>query len=320
MVISELGEFGLIDEIRSKFSQTPGTKVPEGIYGIGDDCAIIPQKTGMDMLVSTDMLIEGTHFLMEDVKAGELGWKSAAVNLSDLAAMGAAPVGSFLSFALPENLETEWIRKFMDGFRDISSLCNCPLLGGDTSSSPDRLCINVTVLGNAPGGKAKLRSAAKPGDKICVTGTLGDSAAGLQIILNGLERNEYLLERHYRPTPRVQEGMALLAFDGVHAMMDVSDGIASDLRHILNASGVGAEVDLLRLPLSEELRDICTQEGWDAQKLAVCGGEDYELLFTAAPDEEKKITVPHTVIGSIVEGSGIKWAGSTKDYMGFRHF
>lgn len=316
MGIGELGEFGLIEEIRSVFSKT----VPEGIYGIGDDCAVIPQKTGLDTLVSTDMLMEGTHFLIEDAKAFELGWKSAAVNLSDLAAMGAKPVGSFLSFALPKELETSWIREFMDGFGEISRRCDCPLLGGDTTSSPDRLCINVTVLGNAPHGKAKLRSTAKIGDKICVTGTLGDSAAGLQLILKGEERNEYLLKRHYLPTPRVQEGMYLLETEGVHAMMDISDGIASDLRHILHESGVGAEIDLSRLPLSKELRDICARRGWDANKLAVSGGEDYELLFTVAPEKESRIEVPHTVIGSIVEGSEIKWKGSDKDYMGFRHF
>ena len=316
MGIGELGEFGLIEEIRSVFSKT----VPEGIYGIGDDCAVIPQKTGLDTLVSTDMLMEGTHFLIEDAKAFELGWKSAAVNLSDLAAMGAKPVGSFLSFALPKEFETSWIREFMDGFGEISRRCDCPLLGGDTTSSPDRLCINVTVLGNAPHGKAKLRSTAKIGDKICVTGTLGDSAAGLQLILKGEERNEYLLKRHYLPTPRVQEGMYLLETEGVHAMMDISDGIASDLRHILHESGVGAEIDLSRLPLSKELRDICARKGWDANKLAVSGGEDYELLFTVAPEEESRIEVSHTVIGSIVEGSEIKWKGSDKDYMGFRHF
>lgn len=316
MGIGELGEFGLIEEIRSVFSKT----VPEGMCGIGDDCAVIPQKTGLDTLVSTDMLIEGTHFLREDIKAFELGWKSAAVNLSDLAAMGATPVGSFLSFALPQEIETSWIREFMDGFKDISIPCGCPLLGGDTTSSPDRLCISVTVLGNAPHGMAKLRSGARIGDKICVTGTLGDSAAGLQIILNGIERNEFLLKRHYLPTPRVKEGKSLLETEGVHAMMDISDGIASDLRHILRESGVGAEIDLSLLPLSEELRRICTKEGWDANKLAVSGGEDYELLFTVSPEAEKGIKVPHTVIGNIIEGSDIKWKGSDKDYMGFRHF
>lgn len=306
------GEFGLIGDIRARFP------APEGVRGIGDDCAIIPQHDGMETVVSTDMLVEGAHFLLNDISAWQLGWKSAAVNFSDLAAMGSRPTGSFLAFALPKTLPEGWIEEFMRGYRDISEEYGVPLLGGDTTSSPDRLSICVTVLGECPAGVARCRSYAKPGDLVCVTGTLGDSAAGLAIILEALERNDYLVRRHYEPTPRLEEGMILAGCEGVHAMMDISDGIASDIRHIMEESGVGARVDLSKLPLSDELRGFAKTHNKDINKLAVSGGEDYELLFTMDPS--CKPEVPYTVIGEITEGSGLTWLGSDADYQGFAHF
>lgn len=324
MNINQLGEFGLIAEIKSAFD-----KVPDGIRGIGDDCAIIPQTTGRDTLVSTDMLIEGSHFLMEDADPWQLGWKSAAVNVSDIAAMGGKPIATFLSIALPKGLSVKWIRAFMEGYGKITELYGIPLLGGDTTSSPDRLCINVAVLGEAASGTAKLRSTAKPGDLICVTGTLGDSAAGLQAILRNAQRDSMvktLIERHYLPHPRVAEGLALAQCDGVHAMMDISDGIGSDLRHILEASGtddeaLGARIELGALPLSAETKTFCSRHGLDPYELATSGGEDYELLFTVEPSAEASLNVEHTVIGRIVPAQRtIEWIGSDKDFIGFRHF
>ena len=314
MELSKLGEFGLIDIISGKF------QAPEGVTGIGDDCAIIPQSSGLDTLVSTDMLVEGTHFLMDDISPYRLGWKSAAVNISDIAAMGGKPTATFLSLALPKGLSLEWMEEFVEGYRVISERFGCPLLGGDTTSSNDRLCINVTVLGVAPSGCVHRRSDARPGDLICVTGTLGDSGGGLQVILKGVERGpaeQALVKRHYEPMPRVDEGMALKS---AHAMMDISDGIGSDLRHILKASGVGAEIDTAALPLSAELREVCAQHGWDAISLATGGGEDYELLFTIGPEELEKIDVPCTVIGRITDTEGLRWLGSDEDYDGYKHF
>lgn len=317
MDLKSLGEFGLIDCINKEFH------APEGVMGIGDDCAVIPQKTGTDTLVSTDMLMEGTHFLMDDIPARRLGWKSAAVNISDIAAMGGKPVATFLSFALPKTLTGDWMGEFIAGYKEISDMFGVPLLGGDTTSSPDRLCINVTVLGECPHSSARMRSDAKDGDLVCVTGRLGDSGGGLHVILKGCERDqdaEYLIARHYLPMPRVEEGIKLAQVPGVHAMMDISDGIGSDLRHILKASGVGAEIDVSSLPLSDELRKVCLREGWDAAELALTGGEDYELLFTVSPEAEKTLAVEHSVIGRIVKGDSIVWKGSEKDYLGFRHF
>lgn len=314
--LKKTGEFGLIRKIRGM------SGVPAGMTGIGDDCAVIPQKEGLDTLVSTDMLVEKVHFLMDDITPWQLGWKSAAVNISDIAAMGGIPTGSFLSFALPRTLPEGWIDAFLEGYAEISSEYGVPLLGGDTTSSEDGLCISVTVLGACPSGQAKKRNAAKAGDLVCVTGCLGDSAGGLKAVIEGAERDDetvsYLIGKHYLPRPRVREGQALSACPGVHAMMDVSDGIGSDLRHILDESGAGAVVDVNSIPVSGELRAFCKARGSDPLDCAICGGEDYELLFTVSPDAA--VPVPCHVIGRIVPGSGIEWKGADKDYMGFRHF
>lgn len=320
MKMQQLGEFGLIDRIRKM------TSVPDPSWvGIGDDCAVIPlsPETGgapaSDLLVSTDMLVEGTHFLMEDISPRQLGWKSAAVNISDIAAMGGKPIATFLSLALPKTLPEQWMQEFMEGYNGISEKFGAALLGGDTTCSPDRICINVAVLGTCPRGKARLRSAARPGDLVCVTGTLGDSAAGLRLILDGQKgAAPRLMDRHYTPTPRVEEGLALSCLPGVHAMMDISDGVGSDLRHILDESGVGARIDTGKLPISKELQSLCSEKGWDPKELALSGGEDYELLFTMDPQETPDI--PYTVIGEITANPTVTWEGGSRDYMGYKHF
>ena len=334
MDIKALGEFGLIERIKEAAGSAP-----EGVLGIGDDCAVLPQAGGMETLVSTDMLVEGTHFLRADIPARLLGWKSAAVNFSDIAAMGGRPTGSFLSLGLPDGLEASWMDDFIDGYKECCDYCEAPLLGGDTTTSPSGICINVTVMGECRRGQSRLRSAALPGDLVCVTGTLGDSGGGLKVVLERHARldrasqmagqaghdaeachaaADALVARHYRPVPRIREGLALAATPGVHAMMDISDGVASDLRHILKASGVGAEVNVADLSLSSQLLQVCALYGWDATELALTGGEDYELLFTMAPDA--KPSVPYYVIGRITNGRNLVWKGSDRDYIGFRHF
>lgn len=306
-----MDEFELIESIKARFA------VPVGVTGIGDDCAVIPQTTGFDTLVSTDLLVEGVHFLLGDIAPELLGWKSAAVNFSDIAAMGGSPVGTFLSIALPADLPEGWVTMFIKGYKELSDLSGAPLLGGDTTSSPNGLNINVTVLGSCRHGCSKLRSAAADGDLICTTGCLGDSAAGLHAILHGIDC-EYLKRKHYRPVPRLEEGKYLASLEGVHAMMDISDGIGSDLQHILDASGKGAVVDTACLPISGELSSYCRDNGLDPSDFAIDGGEDYELLFTVEPGTE--LAIPHFVIGRICSGSGISWLGSEKAHKGFRHF
>lgn len=329
------GEFELIGRI----SESVRDSVPEGVTGIGDDCAVIPQQSGRDTLVTTDLLVEGRHFLLPGISPGELGWKSAAVNISDIAAMGGRPESAFLSIALPGGFGPEWVDEFIAGFRELAGRFGVALLGGDTSASDDKLFINVTLLGSCEGGKALKRSGALPGDLVCVTGTLGDSGAGLRLVLeqasgaasaeSGIAR--YLLRRHCKPEPRVAEGLALAGIPGVHSMMDVSDGIASDLRHILDASGgLGAEIETGSLPLSGELLEICRERGWEAARLALCAGEDYELLFTIDPEALGSVQAAldaaggagATVIGRITEaGTPLCWKGwEGEPPRGFTHF
>ncbi len=315
------GEFGLIDFIKSH------TAAPEGMVGIGDDCAIIWGERE-DTLFSTDMLLEGVHFLRPKASPEAVGWKSAAVNLSDIAAMGGEPTATFLSIALPRDAQGEWAERFVEGYAEISRLFGVPLLGGDTTSSLRDVAINVGVMGRCERGKALLRSGAKVGDAIFVTGTLGDSGAGLKVLLGDLSRSEegdYLIGKHLRPMPRLAEGRKLLATGSVGAMMDVSDGIASDLVHILRASGVGAEVEMTALPLSPELERICLREGWDKYTLAASAGEDYELLLTAPEEIAEKVDFPLYKIGKIVAGKAeIGWLKESKkiefNTKGFTHF
>lgn len=326
--MSNIGEFELIGRINASVT------VPQGVTGIGDDCAIIPQREGFDTLVTTDLLIEGRHFLLEDISPYELGWKSAAVNISDIAAMGGRPHSAFLSIAIPERVEVEWVDEFIRGFNALCGKYGVSLLGGDTSASDDKLFVNVTLLGECRHGRAVLRSGAQAGDIVYVTGPLGDAAAGLKLILERVASaakhrcdasESVLIRRHYLPEPRVEMGMALATLPGVHSMMDISDGIASDLKHILKASSLSAEIDIKSIPLSEELTAVCTARSWDPVELAVSGGEDYELLFTSAPDcEVPGGCVP---IGRIVDSSElpgmtgqIRWRGSDKEYKGFTHF
>ncbi len=348
--MSNIGEFDLIERISAQFRDYQANGA--GTLGIGDDCAVLPQREGLDTLVTTDLLIEERHFLLSDISPWQLGWKSAAVNISDIAAMGGRPEATFLSIALPKQFPSvaDWVDEFIGGFKALSERFGVPLLGGDTSASPDKLFINVTVLGSCPHGAAILRSGAKAGDLICVTGPLGDAGAGLKLILDRAaspdgsdasggqaschsERSrgifslqeQTLICRHYEPVPRVAEGIALRECGGVHAMMDISDGIASDIRHILKASGaLGADIDLKSLPLSDELRAVCGERGWDPYELAVGGGEDYELLLTVAPEaleKARQAVGSLSVIGRITKEPGIRWeGGSHKDYQGFTHF
>lgn len=320
MAMSRRGEFGFIDFIRSNFPD------PEGTTGIGDDCAVMPSGEG-ELLFSTDLLMEGVHFLRNESSPEDVGWKAAAVNLSDIAAMGGTPVATFLSIALPKDAQGEWAERFIEGYTDISRQFDVPLLGGDTTSSLRDIAVNVGVLGRCPSGRRLMRNGAKVGETIYVTGPLGDSAGGLQAILKGIERTEVvtrLIERHKRPVPRIEAGRILMESGKAGAMMDISDGIGSDLRHIMKASGVGAVIDLERLPLSPELVSVCKEQGWDIYEMATSGGEDFELLFTAAAGLENELDIAVYPIGKIVPGNELSWRFSNepmdRNFDGYKHF
>ena len=314
MDLSGLGEFGLIELIRERFASIPS----HGCEGIGDDCAVLPLNTTESMVVTTDLLVEDIHFLRDRITPEQLGRKSLAVNLSDVAAMGAAPVASFLSLSLPPGVTGVWIDAFLAGYQALSTQFGVPLLGGDTTSARDRLTVSVTAIGRAENTHLKRRGDAKPGDRIFVTGYLGDSAQGLQDMLSG--RDTPFIALHNKPEPFVNEGIWLGGRNEVHAMMDISDGIASDLMHILQMSGVGAEVSLDMIPTNTPI------------ELAVAGGEDYKLLLTAdvgaaarlAEDYKAKFGEPLYEIGRIVAGEEIRWLDRGNPVLleceGFAHF
>jgi len=306
MKLFDIGEFGLI----RRFSPAFLRNLPPGVTGIGDDCAVLPWAGDRLLLVTTDLLVEDVHFLMARIGARDLGYKSLAVNLSDIAAMGGRPLSAFLSIGLPRDTDLGWTDEFFRGFAGLARAAKVSLLGGDTTGSPGPLVVNVALLGEARRQRVKYRSGARAGDAVCVTGYLGDSGAGLRVLLEDrpLGRDERRLVRsHNRPRAHLAEGAWLAAQVGVSAMMDVSDGIDSDLRRIMEQSRCGAAVDLGRLPVSAPLRRAAAAYGWDPVELAAAGGEDYCLLVTIRPDRwartsaafEKRFRRPLFRIGTI---------------------
>lgn len=294
MRIKEIGELGFIEWVRKKF-KAPGKEV---IVGIGDDTAVIKDKEGY-LLVTKDLLIEDVHFKIS-FDPFLLGRKSMAVNISDIASMGGEPVYSFLGIGFPKELSWQWIEKFMLGIRKICEEHGVFLLGGDTCSS-SKLFVSITLIGRTD--KVVLRSSASEEEYIYITGKLGDSGAGLYILLNNLKSEDshykYLIERHLNPTPRVKEGRFLKNI--ASSMIDLSDGLSADLHNLCRESKVGALIYADRIPISEELKKFCAEIDEDPFRFALHGGEDYELLFTSPMELESKIveSISATLIGRI---------------------
>ncbi len=294
MRIKEIGELGFIEWVRKNFQSPP----EEVIVGIGDDTAVIKEKDGY-LLITKDLLIEDVHFKIS-FDPFLLGRKSMAVNISDIASMGGEPLYALIGVGFPKELSWEWIEKFMQGIREISREYGVFLIGGDTCVS-STLFISITLVGRTD--KAVLRSSAREGDFIYVTGNLGDSGAGLYILLNNLEKEEthyrYLVERHLNPSPRINAGRHLRGI--ASAMIDLSDGLSIDLHNLCRESGVGAVIDSEKIPMSEELKKFCKEIEEEPVKFALQGGEDYELLFTSLIEldnsTKKKFSI--TLIGKI---------------------
>jgi len=281
--LSEIGEFGLIE----RFSQQFIKDLPEGITGIGDDCAIIPLNHEKALLVTTDMLIEDRHFLLNKITPHNLGQKSLMVNLSDIAAMGGDPHSAYLSIGIPAKLKVEWLDKFFLGIKELCLNTGTYFLGGDTTKSPDRLVINIGVIGTINPLKIKKRSTALPGDIICINDTVGDSGGGLKILIDEKPPDKYssfLVQRHNCPRAHIEEGKWLAHRETVNAMIDVSDGIESDIHRIMESSAVGAEIEISKIPVSKELIKVCEKYNWNAREIGLTSGEDYCLMFTV-PEE-----------------------------------
>lgn len=331
-----LDEFGLI---RRHF-QRPGRAMPASVVlGIGDDAALLVPPPGEVLAVTSDTLVAGRHF-PADATPYDIGWKSLAVNLSDLAAMGASPLGVTLALTLPV-ADDAWLAAFAEGFFALADGHGVPLVGGDTTRGP--LSITVTALGSVPAEQTLRRDGARAGDLVCVSGHLGDAGLGLALALGHdaaalgdlppLHRS-HALARLHRPTPRLAAGLALRGL--ASAAMDVSDGLAQDLGHLLAASGgLGAELALEQLPLSPALHFLAGEsEVLQQQALswALSAGDDYELLFTLPPEREAelrmlatRLALPLTVIGRITPDAGLRltWSGSPWEHAlpgGYDHF
>jgi len=298
-----MAEFDLIDRIRSRCEVARN----DVRLGIGDDAAILAPPPGHDLVVCTDTLVAGVHFPL-DTPAEAIGWKSLAVNLSDLAAMGATPAWALLALTLPE-ADADFVDRFATGFAALAAQHHLALVGGDTTSGP--LTITVTVHGFVPPGQALRRDGARVGDQVFVTGTLGDAAAALAARRRHVPspQREALDARLDRPEPRLACGAALRGL--ASACIDVSDGLLADLRHVATRSGVGIEIDADALPASPAL--LGAFDGDERLALQLGGGDDYELAFTAAPAlagdllrDLARIGCGATRIGRVVDGAGVQ--------------
>jgi len=333
--IREIGEFGLIERIESKLSSSH----KDIIKGIGDDASVTQVPKGKLLLSTSDTLIEDVHFSLNFASAFNLGRKSLAVNISDIAAMGGIPRFFLISMGIPQKISVEFIDEFIDGIRDVALSFHAHAIGGDTTFSPGKLVIQITLFGEAIPGYVIYRNNANVGDYIYVTGNLGDSALGLKILDTKDEPSKVeekfrdLVEEHNNPTPRVNEGRLIAENRIASAMIDISDGLISDLGHVCKQSKVGAKIWLENLPLSKAFQEFSREFTDHPMDLPLSGGEDYELLFTVDKGNVDLLNkIKHgfqtkvTLIGEIVrQDYGISvldnnGQGYTMKKKGFDHF
>ena len=300
-----ISEFELIKQYFD--DSTAQKQCADLVLGIGDDGAIISPRPDHDLIVAVDTLVAGVHFLSE-ANPYDIGFRSLAVNLSDLAAMGAEPAWFTLALTLP-GADEEWLKEFSRGLFELARSYQLPLIGGDTTRGP--LTISIQVLGYVPSAQALCRDGAKVGDLIYVTGSLGDAAGGLRLLQNKESslQDDYLQTRFLRPQARLKFGQCLRGL--AHAAIDISDGLLADIGHITKRSGVGARVELARLPLSVQLKAVFGSER--AIEMALSGGDDYELCFCVAPTQADKVAelakqlgLAITCIGCVEAETGIR--------------
>ncbi|CAM2986569.1 thiamine-phosphate kinase [Acinetobacter celticus] len=304
-----MAEFSIID---TYFNRKNANSVD---LGVGDDSALLTPPPQQQLVICVDTSVAGRHFPL-DTHPHAIGWKSVAVNLSDIAAMGAKPHSILLALSLPQ-IDHHWLKDFSQGLYDCCDQFGVSLIGGDTTQSP-HLTITVTALGWIETGQAVTRAGAQVGDLICVSGTVGDAAFALQHMGHPLQK------RLDYPTPRCQLGQQLKGL--ASSMIDVSDGLAQDLGHILKASGVGAVLQLDQLPVSLDIAKLEQEKKW---QVALAGGDDYELCFTISPQNyhllaQQKLDVNLTIIGKITQNLGLTFLQNGIDYSiqfhGYQHF
>ncbi|GEO24564.1 thiamine-monophosphate kinase [Alicyclobacillus acidoterrestris] len=323
-----MDEFGLIAALARRLPK-PGADV---LLGIGDDAAVV-RTGGAPFVVTTDTMVEGVHFLATTLTDYNLGYKSLAVSVSDIAAMGGQPKYAVVSIAIPSGWAPERLERVYDGFREVTERFGCHVIGGDVVSTSGPLVVTTTVIGEA--ANPIPRSGARPGDILFVTGRLGGSSAGLQVMQEATSVSDIskacLIERHQRPEPRVAIG-SLCATAGVHALNDVSDGLASELNEIATASGVRCVIDADKLPVLPEVVELARAVEREPLSYALYGGEDYELVgaasnraFAVLLAGASALNVPVTRIGRVDEGDGVVMRRSdgqmeVLDSKGYNHF
>ena len=313
MMVRELGEFALLARLQRRLKRTDAPLV---IRGIGDDCAVLRPADGHDLLVTTDTQEEGVHFRRDWSTPEDIGWRCLAVNVSDIAAMGGVPLGAVVALSLPETVAVAFVEAMYDGMSALAEAYDCPIIGGNISKSAERLSVTITVLGSTPRDGAAYRASARAGDGIWVTGDLGGAKAGLEALIHPRAVAELptgaVLSRYRRPQPRLREAL-FLRQRGAHSLIDLSDGLSSDLAHVCEASGIGARLHADRIPISDATKKVAGALDLDPLTWALHGGEDFELCLTVSPDVaasleqgfRKRFDCPLTRIGTIQTGAGV---------------
>jgi thiamine-monophosphate kinase len=324
MKINEFGgEFALIEQL----AKLAPTRHSDLATGIGDDAAVI-RHTSSDgdlILVTTDMLVEASHFNREWSTPEQIGIKSVACNVSDIAAMGGTPAFMFVSLALPPSTEVIWVQSLYQGMADACRRYGMVLAGGDTTHGKD-VTISITLLGKVSADSLCLRSHAQPGDVLAVTGHLGASAAGLAMLVAGLNPPSYLRDKHVAPGCRLDVSSAIAPL--AHAMIDISDGLAAEVNHICDQSGTGALIYAADIPIHQTVKDAAVQTGNDALGFALSGGEDFELLFSIPASNTPRLDelgIDVTVVGRITQaksGRFLEFPDGTRKPLtgGYNHF
>lgn len=325
--VADLGEHALIGRVTARLSMPSWV-----VVGPGDDAAVIAPDRGTLQVLTTDAIVDGVHFDRRFVPADAIGHRALAVNLSDLAAMGAEPRGALLSFMLPDSLEVEVVDGVVDGLLRLAERHRVTLLGGNITRTPGPFTIDVTALGAVRPRRVLTRAGARPGDEVFVTGTLGDAAVGLDLLRSGAaDRTGRCIERYLRPEPRVRAGLLLGRTRAASSCMDLSDGLADGLRQVAAASGVGVVVDASSIPLSDEARDWHAARHTDPVDAALTRGDDYELLFTVRRSQLGRFKgvrrglgdLPITRIGVMTSEQDlrVRYDGATRALpSGFEHF
>ena len=319
MDLRDIGEFGLIERIRSGCVSVPG----RSIKGIGDDAAVIDTGTDRVQLVTTDMLLEGVHFDCATISGRDLGAKSLCVNLSDIAAMGGEALDAYVSLGIAANTALDFLDDFYDGLKALARQFDVNIMGGDTTRSPQGLVVSITVTGQAEREQVLYRSGARKGDVVCLTGPIGASSAGLFMLQGGIDPENdaetRLIDTHLRPLPHLAQGRFLSQTGAVHAAIDISDGLAADLGHILQQNRVGARIFAGQLPVPDALADLARRHGRDPLQWMLHGGEDYILLVCIDPDAagaikrsfQKHFKQPLYAIGEVSASNRIELVDET---------